>query len=165
MSVTAQSRRGKRRSVLPEELDRRFEAIIFDWDGTAVPDRRADAGQLRDLVQQLCVLGLDLCIVTGTHLGNVDGQLEARPQGPGCLYLCVNRGSEVFRADVDGVDLVYRRQATPAEDAALDAAAEATVEALRLHGVRAEIVFRAPEPAEDRPDSGARVAGPAEGAH
>jgi hypothetical protein len=31
-------------------LDRRFEALIFDWDGTAVPDRRADAGPVRDLL-------------------------------------------------------------------------------------------------------------------
>ena len=28
---------------LPHSLDRRFEAVVFDWDGTAVPDRGADA--------------------------------------------------------------------------------------------------------------------------
>jgi trehalose/maltose hydrolase-like predicted phosphorylase len=139
MNAMAQTRR-RRRSRPPEELERRFEAIVFDWDGTAVPDRRADAGHLRELVEQLCAFGLDLCVVTGTHVGNVDGQLEARPRGPGRLYFCVNRGSEVFRADEDGVHLVYRREATPAEDAALDAAAEATVDALGQRGVRAAIV-------------------------
>jgi hypothetical protein len=126
--------------VFPEELDRRFEAIVFDWDGTAVADRLADAGQVRDLALELCALGLDLCVVTGTHVGNVDGQLQARPQGPGRLLFCVNRGSEVFRAHGDGVELVYRREATPAENAALDAAAEATVDALRSRGVDAAIV-------------------------
>jgi hypothetical protein len=121
-------------------LARRFEAVLFDWDGTAVPDRAADASRLRELVEELCALGLELGVVTGTHVGNVDGQLGARPSGPGRLYFCVNRGSEVFRADEEGLQLVYRREATPEEDAALDAAADATVEALARRGIRAEIV-------------------------
>ncbi len=29
--------------AMPPPLARRFEAIMFDWDGTAVPDRHADA--------------------------------------------------------------------------------------------------------------------------
>ena len=36
------------------EIDRRFEAIIFDWDGTAVPDRLSDASTVRELVEALC---------------------------------------------------------------------------------------------------------------
>ena len=87
---------------LPPALDRRFEAVVFDWDGTAVPDRSADASRLRELVEELCGLGLELAVITGTHVGNVDGQLGARPAGPGRLLLCVNRGSEVFQADADG---------------------------------------------------------------
>ena len=66
-------------------------------------------------------------MITGTHVGNVDGQLRARPAGPGRLYFCVNRGSEVYAANADGLALVNRREATPDEDAALDAAAAATV--------------------------------------
>src|SRR5581483_3495200 len=73
-------------------------------------------------------------------VGNLDGQLRARPAGPGRLYLCVNRGSEVFGADEDGLELLYRREATPEEDRALDAAARATVDALARRGLRAEIV-------------------------
>src|SRR5438876_6964985 len=88
-----------RRTRLPGELERRFEAVVFDWDGTAVPDRGADASELRALVEELCARGLDLVVITGTHVGNVDGQLGARPAGPGHLYFCVNRGSEVFQAD------------------------------------------------------------------
>jgi len=147
-------------------LDRRFEAVLFDWDGTAVPDRAADATRLRELVEELCALGLELGVVTGTHVGNVGGQLQARPAGPGRLYFCVNRGSEVFRADKEGLQLVYRRQATAEEDAALDAAAEATVEALAWRGIRAEIVSQRlnrrkidliPEPEWDDPPK-ARIA-------
>jgi hypothetical protein len=70
---------------LPPPLERRFEAVVFDWDGTAVPDRGADASELRALVEELCPRGLDLIVITGTHVGNVDGQLGARPAGPGRL--------------------------------------------------------------------------------
>ena len=33
--------------ALPAPLARRFEAIVFDWDGTAVPERGADATRMR----------------------------------------------------------------------------------------------------------------------
>ena len=42
---------------LRRPLDRRFRAIMFDWDGTAVLDRRRDASELRGLVETLCGLG------------------------------------------------------------------------------------------------------------
>lgn len=121
-------------------LDRRFEAVVFDWDGTAAPDRAADATDLRRGIEELCALGMEVVVVTGTHVGNVDGQLRARPHGPGRLHLCLNRGSEVFRVDERGVELVERRDASPGEDAALTAAAEATVAKLAERGLRAEIV-------------------------
>ena len=137
--VRARPRR-RQSASLPAQLDRRFEAILFDWDGTAVADRSADATELRRLIEELCAHGLELGVVTGTHVGNVDGQLRARPGGPGRLYLCMNRGSEVFLAEQDGVRLVQRREATPEEEAALDAAAEATVEALARRGLRTQVV-------------------------
>jgi hypothetical protein len=56
-------------------LDRRFEAVVFDWDGTAVADRHADAARLRSPVERASACGLELAIVSGTHVGNVDGQL------------------------------------------------------------------------------------------
>lgn len=86
----------------PPGLDRRFEAVVFDWDGTAVPDRDSDATEVRELIEALCAASLDVAVVTGTHIGNVDGQLRARPTGPGRLYLCLNRGSEVFAVDEHG---------------------------------------------------------------
>ena len=115
---------------------------MFDWDGTAVPDRQADAGAVRALVEELCARGMDIAIVSGTHVGNVDGQLAARPNGPGKLLLCLNRGSEVFTVERAGPRLVYRRTATSDEDAALTAAAELTVRRLADHGLTAAIVSR-----------------------
>jgi trehalose/maltose hydrolase-like predicted phosphorylase/phosphoglycolate phosphatase-like HAD superfamily hydrolase len=127
-------------TVLPSALDRRFEAVLFDWDGTAVPDRTADASAVREAIEALCAAGMDAAVVTGTHIDNVDGQLGARPSGPGRLYLCLNRGSEVFLVDEQGPELIERREATEAEDAALDAAAATTLRRLADRGVRAEIV-------------------------
>jgi trehalose/maltose hydrolase-like predicted phosphorylase len=125
---------------VPRSLDRRFEAVVFDWDGTAVTDRGADAAELCTLVEELCAHGLDLAVVTGTHVANVDGQLGARPVGPGRLVLCVNRGSEVFEATGRGLRLIERRSATAAEDAALDAAAHATATELRRRGLEVDVV-------------------------
>ncbi len=119
---------------------RRFEAFVFDWDGTAVPDRSADASEFRQLVEGLCAAGASVAIVSGTHLGNVDGQLRARPAPPGRLVLGMNRGSEVFVVDEHGPRLLYRRDATPEEDTALDAAAALTVERLGERGLPTEIV-------------------------
>jgi trehalose/maltose hydrolase-like predicted phosphorylase len=124
----------------PKELDRRFEAIVFDWDGTAVPDRGADATGLRATAEALSRAGVDLVIVSGTNLENVDGQLRARPAGPGELHLCLNRGSEVFAVDEAGAQLVHRRHASAKEDRLLSAAADLTVERLAAHGLPAEIV-------------------------
>jgi trehalose/maltose hydrolase-like predicted phosphorylase len=125
---------------LPAPLLRRFEAAIFDWDGTAVPDRRTDAGQVRHLVERLCRNGFEIAIVSGTNIDNVDPQLAARPEGPGRLYLCLNRGSEAFVVERDGPALLHRRTATAAEDEALTSAARLTVDRLAQRDLRATIV-------------------------
>jgi hypothetical protein len=108
---------------------------VFDWDGRAVPDRRADARRIRRLVEQASARGLELAVVSGTHVGNVDGQLGARPAGPGGLVLALNRGSEVFCVDREGPQLALRRTATAEEDTALTRAAQLTVERLAARGL------------------------------
>ena len=125
---------------LPQAVARRFEAIIFDWDGTAVPGRHSDASEVRGLVELLCGAGVDVAVVSGTHVDNVDGQLLARPKGPGRLLLALNRGSELFEVDQLGPRLLTRREATPQEDAALTRAARDTVEKLAARGFEARIV-------------------------
>jgi hypothetical protein len=120
--------------------DRRFDAVMFDWDGTAVVDRRADASELRRLVEQLSSLGCHLVVSSGTHLENVDDQLRARPAGPGRLYASSNRGSELWLLHAGGHELVQRRETRPGEDAALDRAAAATVTELTAHGLSMGVV-------------------------
>ncbi|HEY1480189.1 MAG TPA: hypothetical protein VGF46_09175 [Gaiellales bacterium] len=116
-------------------LERPFGAVMFDWDGTAVLDRRQDASELRALVEALCASGCQLVITSGTHLENVDDQLGARPAGPGRLLISSNRGSEVWSIEQGGPLLLQRREARPGEDDALDRAAAATVAALAARGL------------------------------
>jgi trehalose/maltose hydrolase-like predicted phosphorylase len=117
-----------------------YEAVVFDWDGTAVPDRGAAGEGIRARVEALCAAGVHVFVVSGTHVGNVDGQLGARPAGPGRLHLCLNRGSEVFAVGPDGVEVVWRRAATVDEDDALDRAAAMAVDILEHRGVAARVV-------------------------
>lgn len=117
-----------------------FEALVLDWDGTVVPDRLADATPARERVEALTRAGIHVLLVTGTHLEIVDNQLGARPQGPGRLFVCCNRGSEVFEVTGAGPTLVSRRTATDEEDAALDRAATRTVEHLTARGLSARVV-------------------------
>ncbi len=123
--------------VAPDET---FEAIVFDCDGTAVPDRQADATEVRECIEALLAAGVHVFIVSGTGLANIDGQLRARPLGRGLLHICCNRGSEIFAVTNDGPQLVFRRIASAKEDLALDHAAERTVERLRTRGLQAKVV-------------------------
>ena len=120
--------------------DRRYEAVVFDWDGTAVPDRAADTSALRQRMAELSARAVHQVVVTGTHIENVDDQLALRPTGPGTVHLCVNRGSEVYELGRHGPRLTQRRQATDDENACLDRAAAAVVDRLRASGLAAEVV-------------------------
>lgn len=130
---------GRRVPELPD-LDTTFEAVMFDWDGTAVPDRAADAAAVRERVEALCSRGVHVLVVSGTHVGNVDGQLGARPPGPGTLHLCLNRGSEVFEVTSEGPSLVWKRAASDLERQALDRAASGIVEELHVLGLEVQVV-------------------------
>lgn len=92
---------------------RRFEACVADGDGTFVAPRGADAGRLREVIEDLCAAGFDMVVITSTTVDTVDGQLRARPAGPGRLILCVNRGSEIFECVHAGPSLLLRREGTP----------------------------------------------------
>ena len=121
-------------------LDRRFEALVVDWDGTAVPNRSSDASGLRKRIERACALGLHVSVVSGTHVENVDGQLGARPEGRGTLHLLLNRGSEVYGVDQRGPRLLHRRTASPEEESALTRAAELTRRRLADRGLHAQLV-------------------------
>ncbi|QEC48301.1 glycoside hydrolase family 65 protein [Baekduia soli] len=131
--------------TLPAALRRRFEAVVFDWDGTAVSDRHADATRVRALMEACCAEGLNLVLTSARDIGDVDAQLGARPSGPGTLRLAVNRGAEVFAADADGVRLLPRRTARAAEqNAAAAQTAGAPASPLATEARRVEIGLNDP---------------------
>jgi len=68
----------------------RSEAVILDWDGTAVPEGRGDAAAIRSRIERLCAAGLHVFVVSGAAVEDVDGRLAARPVGPGRLHLALN---------------------------------------------------------------------------
>lgn len=63
---------------LPAVLEHPFRAVIFDWDGTAVVDRREDATALITVAEALLRLRVWLAVVTGTNFGHIDRQFCSR---------------------------------------------------------------------------------------
>ncbi len=112
---------------IPEVLRRSFRIIAFDWDGTAVGSRSEDATSVRLRIERLLRGGVVIVVITGTNFENVDRQLSARILGPvkQRLFICANRGSEVFGFDAASRPVVlWRRVATPEENRALGEVAD-----------------------------------------
>jgi kojibiose phosphorylase len=152
----------------PEAGERLFRILAFDWDGTAVPDRHADARRVAAVLQQLLKLDVLVAVITGTNFENIDRQLCSLIHGPHKrrLYVCANRGSEVFGFDIDGnVTLLFRREATPDENRLLDRIAQAVksdIESLssvginiiydRLNRRKVDLIPEWPDPPKSRID-------------
>ncbi len=124
---------------------RPFRLIAFDWDGTAVPDRKAPADDVVPRVETLGARGVVCAVITGTNIGNLEPTFFERldPRRRYCLLACMNRGSEVFGYDDNGNRLLlYRREATAAENQAMDEIAITLRDELaQQFGLETNIVF------------------------
>jgi hydroxymethylpyrimidine pyrophosphatase-like HAD family hydrolase len=112
---------------LPARLLRPYRVIVFDWDGTAVADRAADALEIRRLIARLLALGVIVVVVTGTNLGNIDRQLHFPLAGAESanLFVLTNRGSEVYGFKPTGEPrLIWRLEATTEQNRQLDEIAD-----------------------------------------
>ena len=87
---------------------RRFEAIVFNWDGRAGPDRDVGAARLCRLIEDACATGIELAIVSATEIGDLDGRLPARPAGPGGLVVLARHEAEAYQVDEHGPRLLAR---------------------------------------------------------
>lgn len=129
----------------PAELQRPFQIIAFDWDGTAVVDRSEDASAVRDRLESLLRVGVRIVVVSGTNLNNIDQQLAASITGPhkSRLFLCTNRGSEVYGFDAASRPVArYRRVATAEEDRALSIAADSLRDRLLARsGLEVRVIY------------------------
>ena len=132
--------------------------------GTALPSptasrtpRRADVGRGSHAA------AVDVIVVSGTHVGNVDGQLAARPTGPvGSTFASIAvRKCSKSTAPASTSSTAARRR--PEEEAKLDRSAELTVDRLGCTWTRGTGCLESPEQAEDRPDPGAGMGRAAQG--
>ncbi|HEY7258471.1 MAG TPA: glycosyl hydrolase family 65 protein [Gaiellales bacterium] len=124
--------------------DHRYRLIAFDWDGTAVTDRSEHPAELARAMQRLLDAGVLLVVITGTNADNVGGQIAPllTPSALSRLYLMVNRGSEVYAHEADGSrSLLWAREASSEENAALDRTADAVRDTLAAeYGIEIDIV-------------------------
>lgn len=122
-----------------------YRLIAFDWDGTAVVDRKAAADDVVARVEPLTERGVICAVITGTNIGHLEDTFFERvdPARRQNLLACMNRGSEVFGFGPSGErQVLSRREATPEEDQAMDDIAETVRDELqREHGLHAEIIF------------------------
>ncbi len=130
---------------LPPHLARPFALLAFDWDGTAVASRRDDATAIRLPLERLLRSGVVVAVITGTSFGNLDAQLCRAMKGrhKRGLFLCTNRGSEVFSFDdASQPVLLWRRVATAREEELLSAIAEEVRDTLvRRIGLPVQLVY------------------------
>ncbi|MCJ7491013.1 MAG: hypothetical protein MUP15_02470 [Dehalococcoidia bacterium] len=136
----------RRLESLPQVLQRRFDLIIFDWDGTAVPDRRTPTPDLNKALETLLLQGVWIAPVTGTKVENLEMHSLSMlsPQSrAGRLIGCTNRGSQVWAYDPDGARRkVWARVSTETEEQQLSAAAEELQRRLGERGLETEIIYQ-----------------------
>jgi hypothetical protein len=118
-------------------LRRSFRIIAFDWDGTAVKDRSADARPIAVPIEQLLKREIPIVVITGTNFKNVDRQFSSLITGlhKRNLYVLTNRGSEVYGFDENSDPvLIHRREASDKENLLLTKVAHAVRDYVRYRG-------------------------------
>lgn len=84
-----------------KELNKPYKIIAFDWDGTAVHTRHEDISNRISVYESLLKQDTYIIVVTGTNFENIDKQFSSHVNGiyKKNLFICTNRGSEVFCFD------------------------------------------------------------------
>ncbi len=115
-------------AAFPQIKRHAYRIIAFDWDGTAVRNRRVDARPVARVLERLLKHNVSIVVVTGTNFDNIDNQFCSLITGhhKQNLFVCCNRGSEVFGFNSFSEPvLIYRRRASEREGALLNQVAEA----------------------------------------
>lgn len=112
-----------------KELNKKYKIIVFDWDGTAVHTRKDDIPELITALEELLKQGIFIVVVTGTNFENIDRQFSSHIKGlyKKNLFICTNRGSEVFGFDENSQSiLLFRLNIDEKTNNLLDKIAEKT---------------------------------------
>lgn len=127
---------------------KRYKAVFFDWDGTAVTSRTAPAEAAVSAMRPLLEKGVKLAIVSGTTLENIaGGRIEAyfTKKQLQNLYLGLGRGAYNY-AFRDGVPYVFEHR-IPDQNTLLDIHRICFDIHIRLkeqYGLDTDIVFSRP---------------------
>jgi len=111
------------------ELNKSYKIIAFDWDGTAVHTRNDDISKLISALEDLLKNDVFIAVVTGTNFRNIDKQFSSNIKGSfkKNLFICTNRGSEVFGFDENSQPVIlYRLNINEETNKLLDKIAEKT---------------------------------------
>lgn len=112
-----------------KELNKSYKIIVFDWDGTAVHSRNDDISELISALEEHLKRGIYIVVVTGTNFENIDKQFSSHIIGihKKNLFICTNRGSEVFGFDKNSQPVViFRLNINEETNRLLDKIAEKT---------------------------------------
>lgn len=127
------------------ELNYPFKIITFDWDGTAVVNRKVEATAVTRKLEELLKLGVYIVVITGTNFDNINKQFSSLIVGEHKqnLYILTNRGSEVYGFNKDSSPiLLYKREASEQEDKLLTRVADSTKEKIEnSSNVKIDIVY------------------------
>lgn len=121
-----------------------FSLLVFDWDGTAVPDRSTPVFELITALEKTLTSGVVCAVVTGTNVTNLlnQGIGGLSPDAKKNLFICTNRGSETWGFTPNGVlERLFRREATPYENATLDRIVRRLQQQVSRSGLKTEIIY------------------------
>lgn len=128
---------------------KKYRAIFFDWDGTAVLSRKAPADDAMTAMKPLLQEGIKLVIVSGTTIENIaNGRLEElfTKKELANLYLGLGRGAFNYAFDDQGKAFIFSDK-IPSDRVLLDIhriSFEIHQRLLEQYGFATDIVFSRP---------------------
>lgn len=128
---------------------KKYRAIFFDWDGTAVISRKAPADKVIAPMKQLLAKGVKLAIISGTTMENIAGgkladYFEAEERRN--LFFGLGRGAYNYAFDRKGMPFLFERK-IPDEDSRIkmhDICYEIHRFLLKEYGIPTDVVFSRP---------------------
>lgn len=128
---------------------KKYKAIFFDWDGTAVTSRKAPVTDIIQPMKSLLQQGISLIIVSGTTYENIaEGQLHTyfTPEELGSLYLGLGRGAYNYSFTKEGKPYVFADMIPDADvlEQIHSVCFDIHKKLLRQYGINTDIVFSRP---------------------
>lgn len=128
---------------------KKYKAIFFDWDGTAVVSRKAPADQVAEPMKRLLADGIKLAVISGTTIENIaGGRLHDyfEPEERRNLFLGLGRGAYNYGFDEKGMPFLLEEK-IPEKDEMLkihDICYEIHRALLQTYKIPTDIVFSRP---------------------